>query len=120
MAKKLLILEDDTFLNKVYKKKLVDAGYEIDSMLSGDGVLNTIEAFKPDLILLDIVMPNVDGFEVLELLSRQQASSVPCLVLSNLGQPDDIAKAKKLGAREYLVKSDVSFDTVLKTIEHLL
>lgn len=116
--KKLLIVEDDLFLNKVYKKKLVDAGYEIETLPTGTGVIESLTKSRPDAILLDLIMPEVDGFQVLETLKdKPELASIPVIVLSNLGQDADVKKAKDLGAREYLVKSNVTFEKVLETIQ---
>lgn len=119
--KKILVAEDDLFLSRIYKKKLTDIGYEILLFESGVDVSKTAGEEKPNLIILDLIMPNKDGFTVLEELSRNPDSSkIPKLIISNLGQDEDIQRAKKLGATFYMIKSDFSFNEVASQIKKLI
>lgn len=108
---KILIVEDDMFLSNAYRVKLQEK-YTIEILTNGEKILETIETFKPDLILLDLMMPTVDGFEVLKKLKKAK-SSIPVIVLTNLSQVEDKDKALGLGAVDFLIKSNTS----LKEIE---
>ena len=114
---KVLIIEDDKFLSKIYATKLKKEG--VDAEFANDGVegLEMMRANKPKLILLDLIMPRKDGFGVLEEMHGDAAlKKIPVLVLSNLGQESDVVKAKKLGAKDFIVKSDTSIHDVVAKI----
>ena len=119
--KKILVAEDDKFLANAYRVKLTKANYEVRMASDGEELLSMIEEFQPDLILLDLVMPNKDGFSALsELRANPRWSRLPIIVASNLGQKEDIDKAKKLGASDYLVKSDLAMkDLVIKIASYI-
>jgi CheY-like chemotaxis protein len=111
---KILVVEDDFFLIKVFQTKLSNEGFQVE--IAADGVLamEMLTRFTPDLILLDLVMPRKDGFEVLEDLSKDKKfSQIPVIVLTNLGQDSDIERVKKYGVVDYLVKSDIAIDDVV-------
>ena len=121
MSKKILVAEDDKFIAHAYKSALADAKYE--TMVAGDGreTLKLAQKFKPDLILLDLVMPIKNGFETLKDLRKDQATKdIPVIVLSNLGQESDIEQCEKYGIADYLVKSNVSMKDVIKCIKKAL
>ena len=119
--KKILVAEDDKFLANAYRVKLTKANYEVRMASDGEELLSVIEEFQPDLILLDLVMPNKDGFSALsELRANPRWSRLPIIVASNLGQKEDIDKAKKLGASDYVVKSDLAMkDLVIKIASYI-
>ena len=119
--KKILVAEDDKFLANAYRVKLTKANYEVRMASDGEELLSMIEEFQPDLILLDLVMPNKDGFSALsELRANPRWSRLPIIVASNLGQKEDIDKAKKLGASDYVVKSDLAMkDLVIKIASYI-
>src|SRR3989344_5172363 len=105
----ILVAEDDLFYANVYKVKLAREGYDVAVVGNGEWVMRTIQKRKPDLILLDLVMPVKDGFETLkEIKANDVNKSIPVVVLSNLGQDEDIKKAKQMGAVDYLVKTNIS------------
>ena len=115
---KVLIAEDDTFLASAYKLKLGKAGYEIELASDGDEALMKLGSFRPDVILLDLVMPNKDGFTTLEEIKADDSiKDIPVIVASNLGQQEDIDKAMKLGATDYVIKSDLSMNEVIEKIQ---
>ncbi len=119
--KKILVAEDDKFLANAYRVKLTKAGYDI--VLTNDGVetLQKLQEFIPDLIILDLVMPTKDGFAVLEELKKSDTlKNIPCIVASNLGQKEDIDKAMSLGARDYVVKTDLSMQKLIEKIKNIL
>ena len=118
---KILVVEDDHFFQKFYSLKLKEAGFEVD--LAGDGVeaLEKLTQYKPDLILLDIIMPKKDVFEVLEALKGDPAlKNIPVLVFSTLGQDSDVERAKNLGARDFVNKSFFDFDNLVVKVKSLL
>ena len=118
--KKILIAEDDKFLANAYRVKLSKADFEIKLASDGEELLETLKTFVPDLILLDLVMPKKDGFAVLqELKSMDAYKNIPIIVASNLGQKEDVDKAKKLGANDYVVKSDLSMKDLVNKITSL-
>jgi len=118
MMKKVLIVEDDKFLNKVYGQFLKKENFEIDFMFSGNGVLEKAKTFQPNLILLDVIMPEKDGFEVIkEIRGDEVTKNIPVIVLTALSQDEDLQKLKSLGAEECFVKTDIEFKEIIKIIE---
>ncbi|MFA5136501.1 MAG: response regulator [Patescibacteria group bacterium] len=116
----ILLADDDEFFQKFYSKKLAEEGFEVDLAVNGDEALEKVDKRKPDLILLDIIMPKKTGFEVLEILNaRQIIPALPVLVFSTLGQEKDVQKALDLGARDYVNKTFFDFDTLLSKIKKL-
>jgi len=116
--KKILVVEDDKFLRKVYESKLPKEGFDV--VLAVDGVegLEKLKTEAPDLMLLDLIMPRKSGFEVLEeLKADKKAAHIPILVLSNLGQDEDIERTKNLGATEFLIKSNLSIKEIIEKIK---
>ena len=115
---KILLVEDDKFLRTVLEKKLLVEGFEFISVTDGDEALEKIISEKPDLILLDIILPKRSGFLILEDIRKDpELSKIPILIISNLGQEEDIKKALSLGAKEYFVKAKVSLDDIIKKIK---
>jgi two-component system alkaline phosphatase synthesis response regulator PhoP len=118
---KILVVEDDFFLIKVLQTKLINEGYQVEIAADGVLALETLKRFTPDLMLLDLVMPRKDGFEVLEEMSKdKKLSKIPVLVLTNLGQESDVERVKVHGVRDYLVKSDISIDSVVEKVRTTL
>lgn len=121
MGKKILIVEDDKFLRDVIAKKLVKEGYVIIEAMNGEEGLLKIKEDKPDLILLDLILPGMNGFEFLELIKKNQESSqIPVVILSNLGQRDEMKRGFELGAIDYLVKAHFSPSEVVKKVKDVL
>jgi DNA-binding response OmpR family regulator len=118
---KILVAEDDKFLASAYKVKLKKAGYEVKIVFDGNELLQSMNTFKPDLIILDLVMPVLDGFAVLEKLrASTRWKSIPILVASNLGQSEDIVRATKLGANDYILKTELSMKKLLAKVSSFL
>lgn len=114
---RVLIIEDDKFFQKFYASKLKEDGYDVQVASDGQEGLKVAQAFLPNLILLDIIMPRTDGFEVLQQASTIEAlNKIPILVFSTLGQEQDVEKAKKLGAVGYINKSFFDYDKLRKKI----
>src|SRR3989344_3998988 len=101
---KILFIDDDNFLRKVYESELKEKGYEVHLASDGDEGLQKVGETKPDLIILDLIMPKKSGFEVLSELSQyEETRSIPVIILSNLAQSDDQKRALDLGAVDYMV-----------------
>ena len=116
--KKILLVEDDKFLSNILKLKLEKSGFEVVDAFDGEEALKKLRAFRPDLMLLDIILPKKGGFELLsEMRKDESLSNVPVIIISNLGQEEDIAKGKSLGAIDYFVKSRSSIDELVEKIK---
>ncbi len=116
--KKILFIEDESAIHKTLSDALETEEYEIISALDGEAGLRLAKEKKPDLILLDLVLPKIDGFGVLKALKADEATeSIPVIVLTNLEQMEDIQKAIDLGARTYLVKSNYNLKEVVGMIK---
>jgi len=121
MAKKILIIEDDKFLRRVIARKLAGEGYEIIEALDGEKGLKSAQDEKPDIILLDLILPGIDGFEVLSGLKQNSSTAnIPIMILSNLGQKEDIDKGMKMGAIDYLIKAHFTPGEIAERIEKIL
>ena len=121
MSTKVLVVEDDTFLAAAYKAKLNKSGFESQITNDGDSALALLSTFKPDIILLDLLMPGKDGFAILEELKKSpDTDKIPVIVASNLDQPDAVEKAMSLGATGYIIKSDLSMDELVSKIQAIL
>ena len=122
MAKKILIIEDDEFFRELIRKKISsNKDFEFMEAADGEKGLEAIKKEKPDLVLLDLLLPNVDGFEVLsKVRSDSDISKTPIIVLSNLGQQEDIEKALKLGANDYMIKSQFDINQIIDKITNLM
>ena len=119
-AKKIMIVEDDKFLSSLIKTRLEKEGFTIIQAFDGEEATNLLRQNRPDLIVMDLVMPKVNGFEVLQSISiSPQLEKVPVVILSNLAQDSDIQKAKELGAKEYFVKVKISIDDLLQKVKDL-
>lgn len=105
---KILLIEDDEIISGMYKTKLVQDGYELVLASNGIDALEMVEVEKPDIILLDIIMPGLDGFSVLEDFRQNKKITVPIIMLTNLGTDEDKKKGEDLGATGYLIKSNLT------------
>lgn len=119
--KKILLVEDDTALAGVYKSRLELEGFEVSHVANGELALSTVLEFKPDLVVLDAMMPKINGFDVLDILrNTPETTNIHVVMLTALSQPNDKARAKELGADDYLVKSQVVISDVVERIKHHL
>lgn len=119
--KYILVAEDDSFYGDIYDKKLKDAGFQVEVVCDGKKALDKIKKRKPDLFLLDLIMPVLDGFSVLEELKKQdKIKDLKIIALSNLDNEEDIEKVKTYGVSEYIVKANMSIDEVLENIKKYL
>ena len=122
IKKTILIVEDDEILMRALYLLFHKGEYTIASANDGETALNMTERLKPDIVLLDLLMPKMNGFDYLRSVkANSKLKDIPVIVLSNLGDKDDIEKAKSLGAEDYFIKSNtdlsVLFDKVKKRLE---
>lgn len=121
VRKKVVIVEDDDHISKVYEIKLARENLDVKVFRDGQAGLNGIIAEKPDLVLLDLMVPIHDGFWVLEEVKKHpELSGIPIIVLSNLGQKGDRDRALGLGAADYLIKVDFSIQQVIDKVKQYL
>jgi DNA-binding response OmpR family regulator len=121
MAKKILIVEDDRFLRELIVQKLTKEGYQTTEAVDGEEGLKKAKEEKPDLALLDLILPGIDGFEVLaEIKKDSSISAIPVIILSNLGQKDDIEKGMSLGATDYMIKAHFTPGEIIEKIKAIL
>jgi DNA-binding response OmpR family regulator len=108
--KRILIVDDDPLISRMYQNKMQLDGHVAEIAINGEEALMAVRKQKPDLILLDVMMPKLNGVETLKILKGEEITkNIPVIILTNLGdKPEDIDKAKTLGALDYLVKSQVS------------
>ncbi len=119
--KKILLIEDEPTLQKAIGRYLEQEGYEIENALDGDIGVEIAKRNKPDLILLDIILPKKDGFEVLkELKEDETTKNIPVIILTNLEGGSDVEKALSLGATTYLVKANYRLEEISKKIKETL
>jgi CheY-like chemotaxis protein len=118
MAKKILLVEDEEIILDLLQRKLTKEGYEILVARDGDEGLKIMREVKPDLILLDIVMPKMGGFEVMEEMQKdKELSKIPVIVISNSGQPVELDRAQKLGAKDWLIKTEFDPQEVVDKVK---
>ena len=119
--KTILIVEDDEFLRSLTAKRLEKENYHIEVAVDGENAISVIETIHPSLILLDLLLPGKDGFEVLKKIRSTDATkAIPVIIFSNLGQKDDIEKAKALGVDYFLIKDNFTLDDVVGKIKKLI
>ena len=118
---KILFIDDDNFLRKVYDSELRENGYEVILAADGKEGVNKAKLEKPELIILDMILPIMNGFEVLTTLkNNNETNSIPVIILSNLGQDIDKKKGINLGAVDYLVKDDTTLNIIVSKINEYL
>lgn len=121
MSKVVLLAEDNDFIRNMYQLKLSKADLEVIEASDGKMALEQINQHKPDIVLLDLMMPNVGGIEVLKSLKKQGVvPKLPVIVLTNIMDPQTIAEAKELGAKDYIVKTDLTPTQVLEKLSPFL
>jgi DNA-binding response OmpR family regulator len=117
---RILVVEDDRFLRKAADAALRRQGFTVLVASDGEEGLRVARSELPDLVLLDLIMPGLQGFEVLKLLKEDATtSSIPVIILSNLGQDSDVKKAMEAGAVDYLVKANLALDTLVARVKTL-
>ncbi len=118
--KRIMVIEDDKFLSSLMKVRLEKEGFIVIQAFDGEEAVELLKTDRPDLVVLDIIMPKVTGFEVLQAISMTPGlERTPVIILSNLAQDSDIQKAKEFGARGYFVKVKISVEDIIKKIKTL-
>lgn len=118
---KILLIEDDPLLVDIYSTKLKQAGFEVAVEMRGEKALQMVEEIKPDLVMLDVVLPHVNGWEILQALKKsEQTKGVKVMILSNLGQKEEIEKGLKLGAEQYLIKAHYTPSQVVEEVKKVI
>lgn len=120
VKKKILIVEDDRSLQNALSEMLTQEGYAVIGAFDGEDGLQKLNAEKPDLVLLDIILPKKDGYEVLGAIKKGELKDTPVLILTNLEEVDNVQKALDLGATTFMVKSDFSLKDVLEKVQENL
>ncbi|MEK7531470.1 MAG: response regulator [Patescibacteria group bacterium] len=117
MAKKILVIEDDVFLGEVLMQKLRNEGFDATLAIDGRAGFDQIITFRPDLLLLDIMLPSMNGYEILEAKQKNPSiASIPVIIISNSGQPVEINRALSLGVKDYLIKAQIDPDEAIEKI----
>ena len=118
MPKKILIIEDEKLISELLERKLNQQGYEAKGALDGVEGLAMMRETKPDLVLLDVIMPKKGGFEVMEEMQKdEELKGIPIIIISNSGQPVELDRAKELGARDWLIKTEFDPQEVLEKVK---
>lgn len=119
--KKILIIEDDIFLQNLEANKLKKDNYEVVVASTGDEAIQKLNEPEIDIILLDLILPGIDGFDVLKKIKETEGvKNIPVIVFSNLSEEKDIKRAKELGAKEFMVKSNFSLNELADKINSVL
>ncbi len=117
----VFIVEDDKFLSPLLRSRLEKEGLTVLQAFDGEEALRALETTRPQVIIMDLIMPRVSGLELLEMLSSDpQYNQIPVIIMSNLSQESDVEKAKRLGAVGYFVKVNASLDEVIKLVKQLM
>lgn len=118
---KILVIEDDKFLREVIVRKLNEENYEVQEAIDGEDGIKRIKEEGADLVLLDLILPGIDGFEVLTQMKEDaHLSQIPVIILSNLGQKADIEKGIKLGAIDFLIKAHFTPAEIIEKVKKAL
>ncbi len=119
--KRVLIVEDEPLLGNLLKQRFESEGVEALLARDGEEAINTLRTTHPDLVLLDIILPKISGFELLEMMQADpQIEKAPVIITSNLGQDTDVARGQALGAIEYFVKAKVSIEELVDHVKSVL
>lgn len=117
----ILLVEDEKMLAEMYTTKFSMEGFTVQKAFDGQQGVELAKQYKPDIILLDVIMPKIDGFGALKMLKQDPAlKNIPVIMLTNLGQEDDVKKGKELGAVDYFVKSNHSPSEIVEKVKAIL
>jgi len=117
----ILVVEDDKFLRELLVRKLFGEGFAVESAIDATGTFEILSRWKPDIILLDLILPGEDGFSILEKLKKDKNfASTPVIILSNLGQQEDIDRALAIGALDFMVKANFTLDEIIEKVTKAL
>lgn len=121
MAKNILIVEDDKFLRELIAEKLESEGYKTSEAIDGEEGMKKITKEKPDLVLLDLILPGIDGFEILSRIKdNPELAKIPVVILSNLGQKEEVERGLKMGAVDYMIKAHFTPREIIDKIKKIL
>ena len=119
--RRILLVEDDRFLRKAAETTLKQQGYAVITAADGEEALRVARSAPPDLILLDVIMPKLNGFQVLDALKKDPTTAhIPVIILSNLGQDRDVQQAMEAGATAYFIKADLSLQALVQRVGETL
>jgi len=117
----ILLIEDDKFFRDLVSKKLVESGFDVLMAHDSKEAFEVLEESNPVIIILDLILPGLDGFEILSLIKKdKKTSGTPVIILSNLGQEEETAKAKALGAADFMIKVNFTPDEIVAKIKDVL
>ena len=120
-TKKILLAEDDVFMLEIMSEKLRKNGFEVNIAKDGEDCMRVLLSSRPDIVLLDILMPKIDGFEILRRMRESESlSNIPVVILSNLGQKEEIQRALNLGVKDYIIKSNFTTNEIVEKINAVL
>ncbi len=121
MPKNILIVEDDKILRELISQKLEKENYKISAAVDGEEGLKKTKEEKPDIVLLDLILPGIDGFGVLEEIKKDpEINKIPVVILSNLGQKEEIERGMNLGATDYLIKAHFTLSEIVVKVKNIL
>lgn len=119
--KKIILVEDDPFLRSLMLIKLQKEGFNVTEAFDGEDGLKKVSEVKPSLVLLDLILPGINGFEVLQKLKSDSATSyIPVIILSNLGSRTDVEKGLKLGAYDFMIKAHFTPEEIVEKVKNAL
>ena len=119
--KKILVVEDDTFLRQLIAAKMEADGFDIFVAVDADATFKYLEESKPEIILLDLMLPGLNGFQILEEIKKDPKNKeIPVVILSNLSQKEDIDRAMLLGAKDFWVKAYLTLDDIVEKIDSII
>lgn len=118
----VLLTDDDPMIIRMYQRKLEHDGFKVNLAFNGEECLEAVKKEKPDIILLDIMMPKMNGIDALKALKAgANTKTIPVIILTNLGdRPEDMEKAKQLGAAEYIVKANICLPDLMEKIKSII
>ena len=117
MAKKILLVEDEKIMINLLEKKLSQEGYDVTVAVNGEEGLKMMKELLPEVVLLDIIMPKMGGFEVMEEMKKDpKLKKIPVIIISNSGQPVELGRAKELGAKDWLIKTEFDPQEVVEKV----
>jgi len=120
-TKNVLIVEDDALLAQVLSRVFTEEKFKVVNVMDGLEVMDVAKKMKPDIILLDLILPSLDGFGVLKLLKEDSVTqNIPVIIISNLEEVSDVKSAKVLGAEEYFIKANIQLDKILQFVKKRL
>jgi CheY-like chemotaxis protein len=120
-AIKIMWVEDDKLIGTILAKKLISSGFDLFHAKTGEEAIEALKDVKPDVIVLDLLLPGVGGFDVLQVINKDNGlRNVPTMILSNLSKPTDVERAKLLGAKRFLIKAATSLEQIVKEIHDLV